>query len=47
VAVKTQADRLSFGAEAVQFLGLMIHSLYSNREIFAGRLNNLLLALAG
>jgi hypothetical protein len=33
--------------EVVQPLDLMIHSLYSSREIFAGRPDNLLLAIAG
>ena len=46
MAVKTQAERFSFEAEVVQPLDL-IHALYSNREIFDGRLNNLLLPLAG
>jgi HSP90 family molecular chaperone len=43
----TQAERFSSGAEVVQPLDLMIHSLYSSREIFAGRPDNLLLAIAG
>ncbi|HTX85461.1 MAG TPA: molecular chaperone HtpG [Streptosporangiaceae bacterium] len=33
-SVQTQQESFSFQAEAVQILDLMIHSLYSNKEIF-------------
>ena len=34
MSVQTQQESFSFQAEAVQILDLMIHSLYSNKEIF-------------
>jgi molecular chaperone HtpG len=34
MSVQTQQENFSFQAEAVQILDLMIHSLYSNKEIF-------------
>lgn len=34
MTVQIEQERLSFQAEAVQILDLMIHSLYSNKEIF-------------
>src|SRR5580658_6855071 len=34
MSVQTEQDTFSFKAEAVQILDLMIHSLYSNKEIF-------------
>jgi molecular chaperone HtpG len=33
-ATRTERETLGFQAEVKQLLGLMIHSLYSNREIF-------------
>jgi molecular chaperone HtpG len=34
LSVQTEQEKFSFQAEVVQLLDLMIHSLYSNREIF-------------
>ena len=34
MAVKTEKETLGFQSEAKQLLHLMIHSLYSNKEIF-------------
>src|ERR1700753_3299641 len=34
MSVQTQQENFTFQAEAAQILDLMVHSLYSNKEIF-------------
>ncbi|MFD2883090.1 hypothetical protein ACFS4T_10095 [Pseudomonas lini] len=39
MSVETQKETLGFQTEVKQLLHLMIHSLYSNKEIFPSRID--------